>query len=62
MNGYNEEHNGNKYLTLVETDESKDTLKKYKKLRKKTKNLIRSIKNNLIAFDEKYENQIQFKL
>ena len=29
MNGYIEKSNGNKYLTLVTTDESKDILKKY---------------------------------
>ena len=31
INGYIEESNGNKYLTLIPTDESKDTLKKYEK-------------------------------
>ena len=30
INGYIEESNGNKYLTLVPTDESKDTLKSMK--------------------------------
>ena len=29
INGYIEENNWNKYLTLVPTDESKDLLKKY---------------------------------
>ena len=32
INGYIEESNGNKYLTLVFTDESKEILKKYKKI------------------------------
>ena len=43
VNGYTEESNGNKYLTLVPTDESKDTLKKYKELCSKIRDLIRSI-------------------
>ena len=29
VNGYTEEINENKYVTLVSTDESKETLKKY---------------------------------
>ena len=37
------ESNGNKYLTLVPADESKDTLKKYEKLWSKIKELIRLI-------------------
>ena len=45
VNGYTEESNGNKYLTLVPTDESKDTLKKYKELCSKIRDLIRSIIN-----------------
>ena len=32
INGYNEESNGFKYLTLVPADESKNTLKKYEEL------------------------------
>ena len=32
INGYIEEHNDNKYLTLIHTDESKDALKKYEQL------------------------------
>ena len=38
--GYIEEHNGNKNLILVHTDESKDTLKKHEELWKKIKYLI----------------------
>ena len=49
-----EERNGNKYLTLVPTDESKDTLKKYEELWNKIRDLIRSITNNLDNDDEKY--------
>ena len=42
INGYIEENNGNKYLILVPTAESKDTLKKNKDLRDKIKDLARS--------------------
>ena len=35
INGYCEEINGNKYLTLVSTNECKETLKRYDKLWKK---------------------------
>ena len=57
INGYIEESNGNKYLTLVPSEESKDTLKKYEELWSKIKDLIRSITNSLhntVNFDEKY--------
>ena len=40
-NGYIEESNVSRYLTLVPTDESKDTLKKYEELWSK----IRDMKN-----------------
>ena len=40
-NGYTEESNVSRYLTLVPTDESKDTLKKYEELWSK----IRDMKN-----------------
>ena len=46
VNEYNEESNGNKYLMLVPTDESKDTLKKYEKLWNIIRGLVRSITNN----------------
>lgn len=52
-------HNGNKYLTLVHTDGSKDALVEYEDLWKKIKYHIRSISNNLGGYDENiYENQI----
>ena len=41
-----EERNGNKYLTLVSTDESKGTLKKYEKLWNKIKGIINLNLNN----------------
>ena len=50
VNGYFEEINGNKYLTLVPTNESKEKIKKCKKIRK----LIRSITQNSNDYDEKY--------
>ena len=40
MNVYIKESNGNKYLTLVSTDESKHTLKKSEKLWKKARDII----------------------
>ena len=46
INWYIEESNENKYLTLVLTDESKYTLKKYEELWNKIRDLIRSITNN----------------
>ena len=35
INGYIEEYNGNKYLTLVHNDERKDAVKKYEQLLEK---------------------------
>ena len=46
MNGYFEEINGNKYLTLVPTNESKEKIKKCGELHIKIKDLIRSITIN----------------
>ena len=43
VNGYFEEINGNKYLTLVSTNESKEKIKQYEELQSKIKYLIRSI-------------------
>ena len=39
---------------LVPTDESKGTLKKYRKLRNKIRDLIRLITKNSDNYDEKY--------
>ena len=41
-------------MTLVPTDESKDTLKSIKKLWNKIRYFIRSITNNLDSYDKKY--------
>ena len=54
LNGYFEEINENKYLTLVPTNESKNKIKKYKKLWIKTIDLIRS----KIEKSDNYEKNI----
>ena len=46
VNGYFEEVNGNKYLTLAPTNESKEKLKKYEKLWVKIRDLIISKTKN----------------
>ena len=45
-NGYVEEGNENKYLTLIPTYKSKNKMKKYEEIWNKTKDLIRLRKNN----------------
>ena len=52
VNEYFEEINGNKYLTLVPTNENKE--KKYEELWSKIRDLIRSITKNSDDYDEKY--------
>ena len=59
VNGYFEEINGNKYLTLVPTNESKEKIKKYEELWSKIRDLIRLITKNSDDYDKKYKkNQI----
>ena len=53
VNGYFEEINGNKYLTLVPTNENKEKIKKYEELWSKIRDLIRSITKNSDDYDEK---------
>ena len=53
VNGYFEEINGNKYLTLVPTNESKEKTKKYKERRNKIRDVIRSLTKNS-DYDEKF--------
>ena len=48
LNGYFEEINGNKYLTLVPTNESKEKIQKYEKLWIKIKDLIRSMTKTIM--------------
>ena len=58
INGYIEKSNGNKYLTLVLTNESKDT-KNYEELWNKIVDLIRSITKNSGNHDKMFnENQV----
>ena len=45
-NGYIEESNGDKYLTIIPIDESKGKLEKYEKIWSKMKYLIGSANNN----------------
>ena len=56
VNGYFEEINGNKYLTLTPTNASKEKIKKYEKLWIKIRDLIRSITKTSDDYDcdEKY--------
>ena len=62
INGYIEKSNENKYLTLVPTDKSKETLKMFEELWRNIKDLIRSNNDNSDNYDKKiYENQIKFR-
>ena len=54
LNGYFEEINKSKYLTLVPTYESKEKIKKYEELWSKIRDLIRSIIKNPDDYDEKH--------
>ena len=58
-NGYFEEINENKYLTLVPSNENKEKIKKYEELWIKVRDLIRSVTKKLDGYDEKY---FMFKL
>ena len=54
VNGYLEEINENKYLTLVASNESKEKIKIYEELWSNIRGLIRSITRNSDDYDEKY--------
>ena len=54
MNGYFEEINISKYLTLVPTNDSKEKIKKYEEMWIKIGDLIRSITKNSDDYDEEY--------
>ena len=55
VNGYFDEINGNKYLTLVPTNESKVKIKKkYKERQIKIRDLLRSITEQADNYDENY--------
>ena len=52
INGYFEEINESRYLTLVLANESKEKIKEDKELWNKIKDLIKSINNNSDDYDE----------
>ena len=52
VNEYFEKINGNKYLMLVPTNESKEKIKKYEELWSKIKDLLRTYTKNSDDFDE----------
>ena len=54
VNGYFEEINKSKYLTLVPTNQSKEKIKKYKKLWSKIGDWIRSITKNSDDYNKKH--------
>ena len=54
VKGYFEEINGNKYLMLVPTNESKEKIKKYEELWSKIRDLIKSVTKKSNDYDEKY--------
>ena len=54
VNEYFEQINGNKYLTLVSTNETKEKIKKYEELWIKIRDVIRSITEKLYNYNEKY--------
>ena len=54
MDEYFEQTNGNKYLTLIPTNESKETIKTYEELWIKTRDLIRSETKKSDDYGENY--------
>ena len=60
-NGYFEEINKNKYLTLLPTNKSKEITKKDEELWSKIKDLIRTITKSSDDYDKKYM-KIKFDL
>ena len=54
INGYFEEINGNKSLTLIPTNERKKIMKKYEELWSNIRDFIRSITKKPNDYDEKY--------
>ena len=59
VNGYFEEINGNKYLTLVPNNGSKEIINKYEELWSKIRDLIRSIIKKSDDYNEKHK-EIKF--
>ena len=54
VDGYFEEINGNKYLTLVSTDKNKEVLTKYTELWDEIKNSIKKINNKLFEYGKDF--------
>ena len=54
MNGYFEEINGNNYLTLFATNDSKDRIKNYEELWIKITDLITLVTKKADDYDEKF--------
>ena len=55
--------NGNKYLTLVPTNESKEKIKKYEELWSKIKDIFTLITKNSGDYEEKlYDNETSYLL
>ena len=54
INGYFEEINGSKYLTLVLSNESKDKIKNYEEMWNKIRDSIRYVTKRSDDSDEKY--------
>ena len=55
INGYFEEINGSKYLTLVPSNESKDKIKNYEEMWNKIRDSIRYVTKRSDDSDEKYK-------
>ena len=58
INGYFEEINGSKYLTLVLSNESKDKIKNYEEMWNKIRDSIRYVTKRS---DDSYEKYIKIK-
>ena len=54
VNGYSEDTNKNKYLTLVPANGIKENINKYGELWSKMRDLVRSITKYADDYDEKY--------
>ena len=57
-NGYFEEINGNKYLTLVPVKENKEKIKKYEELWIKLRHLIRSITKKYLKIKSDSDDEL----
>ena len=54
INAHFEENHGNKYLTLIPTNESNEKIRKYQELWIKIRDFIKSVTKKSDDFDEKY--------